>query len=303
MAAPRTLQSLPRNSAGISKTAQTLHPDEIRRRLDLWRAFLAAGLAGIGAGSLAAVLPRLGTSLRGYETPLPEHLSAVPAKVPAATSRTLSKDDTDDAEPETEKRPGLPKYAQVTAQQPQYNWLDRLLMPFAMVTPTMGTSDPRLSAPGMTGLAASLGIGALGSWALADALIRRRRQQLREAAIEEAQREYYDALRARFLNGEKQAQFGDLDALYDLYHSPEGHEKRAILQTLTDTTNLFVGSGGAAGAISGLAAAVLAYRWRKARTRQKLLEKALKLRNQMRATMPQPVQVVPETSDVLAISE
>lgn len=144
-------------------------------------------------------------------------------------------------------------------------------------------------------LGAGLG-GTAAGWTLSDWLLDKRRKQMMKQELEQAKQEYNDAL------------FGKLSSVLDeLYDNLQASEKRAAEKmadpqapaapagwTGGDVAGLIGGGALTYAGVTGLAAALAAYRSAKSRSRRTLLEKAQKERQRARyEAMPSPMYAVP----------
>lgn len=306
------------NSPSTTNVKIAQSEQELQRRLFLLKQLLHAGLLSMGAGMAlraAVQVPLTANVPPELETGnLPERK---PIEVTVSGPRTDGDQQSSSSSELSQALPGAQRrradQEEKTAQDEKYvpQGIEKFLMPFVPYISATGASDPRLSAFGMPAMVAMFGLGGLGGWALADALLLRRRTQLRQQEIEDAKKEYQEALAE--VRGEKTAASGrvvDLDTVYDVWHSPSGQikvgsgDKRkpepgpvsGVFQALTDMGNFFTGLPLTVGVLGAMIAGPIVYRWAKERRQKEVLRRAMRVRESIRGeTAPPVVAAVPAT--------
>lgn len=133
---------------------------------------------------------------------------------------------------------------------------------------------------------AAVGVGAVGvggGWKLTDWLLQKRRKSQMQTELDDARREYQDAL----LSGQKQAGADELDAAFDVL------EKRGW--GVADSVNNALGGYLTAVGLATAGAGYGTYKWTKSRGQGALLNKALEERaRQLWSRTQQPVYAVPK---------
>lgn len=279
-----TSRSLPRMSlARCSKQAGVQPPSQGELNRDALRTILHLGLAGLGTGATVRGLSGLRDLLqRGQGAAVTSSVpQTVPIPLPTRAVHPRLTHDTDYELPEDDRE----KVA-------QKDWAS-----------DWGPAFNANAGGGITWwqvpAGAALGAGGLyGGWKLMDALMAARRRSETSGELEDAQKEYQNALQEQYNVAMMAKDAADdslslaLDQLADQLEKQGG-----FLEDLLDTgRNAAHGFGGAyslAMLMSALGSGYAGHQWAKNRSSSKLLEKALRRRARERS-QPQPIYARPD---------
>jgi len=137
---------------------------------------------------------------------------------------------------------------------------------------------------------ASVGIGVAGlgaGWSGIDALLNAKRKNDTDNSLEQAKEDYEEALTDQYQSS-KVAEDSSLDALFD-----EMEKQAGIVDTIKNFLHGGAGAYATALGTATLGSGYAGYQWAKSRSKNKMLEKALRRRARERA-QPQPVYAKPE---------
>jgi hypothetical protein len=251
---------------------------------------LAWGGGALALGAGARGLSGLGSFLNrnlggGVQTPQRQSFVRIP--VPVKVKTREERDAMLAAAQEQEKEAGFAKLA-ASATQTMADWMGLLRrpneIPGALHNAFAGWNQAdMLNKPWVlpTG-AAAIGGGLYGGWKLTDYLLDKTKDVEQESELEEARKDYENALAGRRKVAAANAAPKALDALADLY------EKRGGWWDQLKGTGLLLGGGIALG--SGLGA----YNWTRSLAEDKAVEEAVKRRqSQITEQAPSPVMAIP----------